>query len=147
MLLLTIITYLSNSMGKSSSWEDNSHSSFQEILRLYGTRHCSLSWASWVHTLPPYFPKLHSNILPFTPRSSDWFIRFAFSAKILYAFSPLHACCMTCPRPPPWPYRSYNIWWNVQIMKFLIIQSSLESRHILPLSSKYSLQHPVLKHQ
>jgi len=31
-------------------------------------------------------------------------------------------------------------------MKLLIMQSSPASCHILPLSSKYSPQHPVLKH-
>jgi hypothetical protein len=32
-------------------------------------------------------------------------------------------------------------------MKLLIMQSSPASRHFLPLRSKYSPQHPVLKHR
>jgi hypothetical protein len=35
---------------------------------------------------------------------------------------------------------------SVQVMKLLIMQSSLASRHFLPLRSKYSPQHPVLRH-
>jgi hypothetical protein len=35
---------------------------------------------------------------------------------------------------------------SVQIMKFLIMQSSPASRHVLPLKFTYSPQYPVLKH-
>jgi hypothetical protein len=38
------------------------------------------------------------------------------------------------------------IRWSVQVMKLLVMQSSLTSRHFLQLKSKYSLQNPVLKH-
>jgi hypothetical protein len=52
------------------------------------------------------------------------------------------------PRPsyPPWLDHPSNIWRRVQVMKFLIMQSSPVSRHFLPLRSIYSPQHPVLKH-
>jgi hypothetical protein len=36
--------------------------------------------------------------------------------------------------------------WSVQVMKLLIMQSSPASCHFLSLKSKYSPQHPVLKH-
>jgi hypothetical protein len=39
-----------------------------------------------------------------------------------------------------------NIWWRVQFMKLLIMQSFPASRHYLRLWSKYSPQHPVLLH-
>jgi hypothetical protein len=39
-----------------------------------------------------------------------------------------------------------NIWWSLQVTKLLITQSSPASRHFLPLRSKYSPQHPVLRH-
>jgi hypothetical protein len=40
-----------------------------------------------VHTFPPYFLKIHSNIiLPSTPRSPEWSLPFRYFAhKILYA--------------------------------------------------------------
>jgi hypothetical protein len=38
-----------------------------------------------------------------------------------------------------------NMWWNIQVMKLLIMQSS-PACPFLPLTSKYSTQHPVLKH-
>jgi len=44
-----------------------------------------------------------------------------------------------------WPDHPNNVWWRVQIMKLLIIQSFPASRHFLPLRSEYSPQHTVLK--
>jgi len=32
-----------------------------------------------IRTFPPYFPKIHSNIFPSTPRSSSWSLPFRFS--------------------------------------------------------------------
>jgi hypothetical protein len=37
-----------------------------------------------------------------------------------------------------WFHHHNNMRWNVQVMKLLITQSSLASRHFLPLRSKYS---------
>jgi hypothetical protein len=37
-------------------------------------------------------------------------------------------------------------WWRVQVMKLLIMQFSPTSRHFFSLRSKYSPQHPFLKH-
>jgi hypothetical protein len=50
------------------------------------------------------------------------------------------------PRPPhsPWFDLPNNIWRWVQIMKLPIVQLSF-SRYSIPLRSKYSPQHPVLK--
>jgi len=48
------------------------------------------------HTLSPYFPKVHSNIIhPSLPGSSEWSLPFSFPTKILYAFliSSVHATC------------------------------------------------------
>jgi hypothetical protein len=68
-------------MEQSPSWEaNNNHSASQEILRLlwnpkvHNRVHNSpslvpiLSQINSAHTFPPYFPKIHSNIiLPTTP--------------------------------------------------------------------------------
>jgi hypothetical protein len=50
------------------------------------------------------------------------------------------------PSHPPWFDYPNNILWSVQIMRLLIIQSSPASCHSLILGSKFSPQHPVLKH-
>jgi hypothetical protein len=53
---------------------------------------------------------------------------------------------MSRPPHPPRRYNSNYTWWSVQIMKLLVMQLSPLSRHSIPLWSKYSPQHPVLKH-
>jgi hypothetical protein len=63
--------------------------------------------------------------------------RTGFTTKALYTFlsSP-----MPCPLHSPWLDLPNDIWEWVQIMKFLILQLSSFSRHIIPLRSKYSSQ-------
>jgi hypothetical protein len=55
-------------------------------------------------------------------------------------------CYMSRPSHPPWFYHPNNIWWGVQVMKLLIMQSSSASYNFHPLRSKHSPPHPVLKH-
>jgi hypothetical protein len=53
---------------------------------------------------------------------------------------------MTRPsHPPGLDYFNYT-WRRVQITKLLVMQFSPTSRHFIPLWSKHSLQHLVLKH-
>jgi hypothetical protein len=59
--------------------------------------------------------------------------------------SSLHSCYMPCPSHPPWLDHFNYTWLRVQITKLLIMQFSPTSRHF-SLRSKYSPQHPVLKH-
>jgi hypothetical protein len=53
---------------------------------------------------------------------------------------------------PPWPSHSLLLnhsnytWRRVQVMTFLIMQFSPTSCHFVPLLSKYSSQHPLLRH-
>jgi hypothetical protein len=44
------------------------------------------------------------------------------------------------------PDHSNYIWRRVQVMKLLIMQFSSTPYHLFPLQSKYSPQHPILKH-
>jgi hypothetical protein len=62
---------------------------------------------------------------------------------LLYALLPrvLHAP----PSHPTWCHHRNNTWRSAQVNMILIMQSSPPSHHILPLMSKYSPQHPVLK--
>jgi hypothetical protein len=55
-----------------------------------------------------------------------------------------HACYMPRPCHPSCIYRYNNTLWRVKVMKLLIMQSSPPCRHVLPLMTKYSPQHPVL---
>jgi hypothetical protein len=55
-----------------------------------------LSQINPVHILPPYFPKIHSNIVyPSTPGLLCGLFPSSFPTKVLYAFliSPMHATC------------------------------------------------------
>jgi hypothetical protein len=60
--------------------------------------------------------------------------------------SSSHACYMPCPSHTPWLDCSNYTRRGVQVVKLLIIQFSLPFHYFIPLWSKYSPQHPVLKH-
>jgi hypothetical protein len=53
---------------------------------------------------------------------------------------------MPSPSHPSLLGHSNYIWRRVQVMKLLITRFSQISRHFISLRSKYSPQHPVLKH-
>jgi hypothetical protein len=48
------------------------------------------------------------------------------------------ACYIPLPSHPPLFDHPDNVWWIVQIMKLLIVQSSAAYHNFLPLGSKYS---------
>jgi hypothetical protein len=95
-------------MEQSLSWEANSYPASQEILRLLWNlkvHYCVhkslplvpiLGQRNPVHTFPPYFPKIHFNIIFLsTFRSSTWSLPFRFSDQNFIRIScPI---CATCP--------------------------------------------------
>jgi hypothetical protein len=83
-------------MEQSTSWESDSHSPSQEIPRRFITVftracHWPLSWARCIQGhFPPYFPKIHSNIIfTSTPRSYSWSLSFRFSNQNILCISHL----------------------------------------------------------
>jgi hypothetical protein len=105
-----------NYMEQNPSWEANIHSASQEILRrlwepkVHYCVHMSplllhiLSQRNPIHTFPPRFSKIHSNIiLPFTLRPSKLFLPFRFPNQNSVCISQLsHAFYTTRPSIPPW---------------------------------------------
>jgi hypothetical protein len=87
-----------------------------------------------VHTSPPAFPKVHSNIiLPSTLRSSEWSLPIRFSDHNFIRISHLfHACYVPHLSHLPWLNRPNNIRWRVQVMQLLTIQSSIASCQFFP---------------
>jgi len=102
---------LANSMKQSPSWESNSYSHNQEISHLLWnlrfiamfTRpsHWTLSWNRYIQSTFSHSISLRSIII-----------------LSLHVF-PM---CATCPFHPLWSDHPNNIWWRVQIMKFLLMQ-------------------------
>jgi hypothetical protein len=88
------------------------------------------------------FPKNHSNIIhPSMPSPFERFLPFSLT-KILYACHLSHACYMSRTSHLLWFDHPNNIWWSVQVMKLLIMQSSPVFRHFLPLRPKDSAHTP-----
>jgi len=100
--------WIINSMEQSSS-EDKSHSTSQEtswLLRKPKVHYCVhksmslvpiLSQMNPVHTFPPYFPKIHSNIiLKLCLHLLHDLFPSSFLIKILYTLliCPMHATCL-----------------------------------------------------
>jgi hypothetical protein len=80
-------------------------------------------------------------------RSSKWSLLFRLSNQNILCISCIsHVCHMRRPSNSSWFDHPNNIWWNVQVMKLLIMQSSAASRHLLPLRAKCIPGHPVPRH-
>jgi len=79
-----------------------------------------LSQMNPVHPLPPYLPKIHSNIIH-PPRSSAWSL-LVFQPKFCMRLSP-HPCALrTLPITLLDLSTLNSIWWSVQDMKHRIMQ-------------------------
>jgi len=116
-----------------------------------------------VHTFITYFSKIHSNIIPPSmPRCCKWSLPFIFSNQNCIYFHLTSTCYMPCQSHRHKFDHPNNIWWNLEVTNILIMKSSpvwcdflppsqvvgvvIVTRDIIVLSSKYSPQHPFLKH-
>jgi hypothetical protein len=101
-----------------------------------------------VYSTPSYFSKIHFNIVPHLRLGlSSCLLLSGFSSRNLQALCILLLLPHTCYMPylSPLLVHSNSVWRRVQIMKFHIMQISPASYYFIPLLSKYSPQHPVLK--
>jgi hypothetical protein len=130
-------------MEQNPSWQANNHSANRQFPRLlwnlkfhyrFGRARLVpvLSQMKPVHTLPPYFPEIHSSIIH---PSMPMFLSFRFS-KICMYFSSLHACYMSRLSHTLWLGHHNSIWRSCHVMKIFTMQSSPPFRHFLPLGSK-----------
>jgi hypothetical protein len=145
-------------MELNPSWEATSCSDTQDFPNiLWNPRfitvftralHWSLSWAIFIQSYKPTLISLRS-VLILTSRlclglPSNIFLS-SFPQKILYAifFALLRATCYTHII-----FRDLTVLiiFGVQFMKLFIMQLSPSSYNFIPLWSKYSPQHPVLKY-
>jgi hypothetical protein len=103
-----------------------------------------LSQMNTVHT----FPKIHSNIkLSMYAQVFRVVYSLQVSRRKFYIhFTSLPSMLHARPTDPPSFHHPNNISRCVQIMKFLIMQSSPAFHHFLPLRSKISPQYRFLKH-
>jgi hypothetical protein len=154
------LLHLTNSMEMSPSWEATSHAATQEFpnilwnLRVHYHVHKSpplvlmLRQIKSVQTTPSYFSNIHFNIIhPPTSWSSWWSLSFWLSHQYSICIPLLpHSCYLHCPPYPCWLHHFNYTWQRVQVMKLLIMQFCPTSYHFIRLWSKYSPQHPVLRH-
>jgi hypothetical protein len=110
----------------------------------YGTRRFIILFTTAFHLSLTIHPStLRSTlILPFHLRLglSSGLILLSHQKPCIHYSSP-HACYMSYTSHPPWLEHSNYVRRRVQVVKLLIMQFSPTS-----LRSKYSPQHPVLKH-
>jgi hypothetical protein len=130
-------------------WEANNHSASQEITHLYEIQsfitiftkahHWSLTSAKWTQSTTFYPISLRSILtLPSDLHlglPSGLFPQMFSNQYSVHIFHLSHMCHMPC-----------HLILLDEVMKLLIMQSPSASCHFLPHRSKYSPQHPVLKH-
>jgi len=108
--------------------------------------HWSLSWARWIqstlfHSVSLRVISILLYCVVFGVLSSShifWLKLFMHFSSPMHDTCPMHLILLDVILPN-------TVWWRVQVMKLLIMQSSPSFWHIFLFRSKYSLQHSVLK--
>ena len=101
-----------------------------------------LSWARAIHLSPSHLLKIHFNNFPSTPMSSKWYL-FLVSHHQNPQHTSLvsHTCHMTRPSHSSQFDHPNNIWWEVQILKLLIMYSSPLPYYRAPLRTRTGGRH------
>jgi len=156
-----LLTYLlTHSMEQSPSRETYRFSGGQEIPRIlwnpkvhYRSHKCPPPVPILSQTDPVYIPTFHflkiqlNIILPSRPMSPKWSLSLRFPHQNPVYASPIpHTRYMPRPSHSSRFYHPKNIGWGVQIIKLLVMKFSPLPCQLVPLRSKYSPQHPFLKH-
>jgi hypothetical protein len=150
--VLSFALQMLNSMGRSPSWEQ-SLSYSRNFLSLTEPKHSlcvhkSLTLIPILSKINPshrltYLYKIHFNIIILSIlKSTIWLLHFRFCDQNSVSIS----CYMPCSFYPPWLDHSNYTWWRVQVTKRLIMEFSPASYCFICLQSRYSPQHPVLRH-
>jgi len=104
-------------------------------------------WAKWTKFIPWYhYFRIHFNII-LTPKPGfpKFSLPLRFSGQnFICIFDFPHGCYVPHPLHLPWYNHLNSMHWRVYTMKNLIMQFSPLSCYFL--TSKYSLQHCILKH-
>ena len=143
--------YVTNSTGQRASWGSSTSQASLEFPHILWNP----IFHYRVHKYPPlvcvtsqinslYFLNIYFNILPSTPRSSKFLFSIKFPHQNLVCTSSLLLTCyIPCLSHSFWFDRSNNIWWTVQIMKLLIMQSSPLLWYLVPPRRKSVSQQAV----
>jgi hypothetical protein len=96
-----------------------------------------LTQMNLVHNFPPCFSNIHSNIILKSNQGlPSSLFPWDLLTIVLYTFL-IHVCYIPCPSHLPWFDHPNNLW-IVQVMKLLIMQSSLASCYSLLRSKIFS---------
>jgi hypothetical protein len=150
---------LTNFMELSPSWEVTNCPATQELpsilknTKVHYRVHKSHPLVPILNQINPSIPP-HPSSLRSSLILSSRYVYIILVDSFLLAFPPQscmhssspHACCMPCHSLLPWLDRSNYTWRRVQVTKLLIMQFSPTCYRFIPLRSRYSLRHPVLKH-
>jgi len=136
-----------NSMEQILSWEENNHSDSQgRFITVFTTsRHWSLSWARYTHSTRSHTIYLKSLLIlsyHLRPGLPSGLFHPGSPIKSSYAFL-ISRVLHSCPSHSPWVHRPNYIWWSVDVMKLLIMQSSPASHHFIPLRYKCCSQNII----
>ena len=103
-----------------------------------------LSWVRSMQSMTPVnFLKISFNVIHLHLGLSNGLLPSAFPTKTVSTSTFRHICHIPRPSNSFWFDHPNNIWWGIQIMEILIMQSFPLSCSLIPLRDKRLPPHPV----